>query len=129
MRRITLLGNLTADAEVKQAADRKAINFSVAVNETYRDKKGNKMEKSFFYNCTIWRDENVNVAQFLTKGTKVLLEGSPEVEVFQTKEGETKAAIKVIVKNLEFAGGGSKKDEGGTQTSMGTNEKHDDLPF
>ncbi len=97
LRRITVIGNLTKDAEVKDVQNRKAINFTVAVNEYFKDDKGEKLEKSTFYNCVIWRESNVNVANFLTKGTKVFIEGTPEPELFKTKDGEWKASIKKIV--------------------------------
>lgn len=128
MRRITVIGNLTADAEVKDVSNRKAINMSVAVNEKYKSPSGEKMEKTFFYNCTIWRESNVAVAEFLTKGTKVFIEGTPEIEIYKTKQGETKGDIKIIVQNLELIGGGSARNT--QSTDAGTSKKKDsDLPF
>jgi single-strand DNA-binding protein len=129
MRRITVIGNLTVNAEVKEVGSRKAINFAVATNEKYKDAQGITIEKSYYYNCTIWRDSNVKVAEYLTKGTKVFIEGVPEVEIYKDKQGEIKGSIKVIVGNLELIGGGVKKE---TQTSIPNSpskEDDDDLPF
>lgn len=128
-----VIGNLTKDAEVKEVKDRKAINFAVAVNEYFKDAQGEKLEKSTFYNCTLWRESNVKVADFLTKGTKVFIEGTPEPEMFKTKEGETKCSIKILVSNLLLMGGGTRQaEEGGgsntTNSGSGTG-KNDDLPF
>jgi len=58
MKNITLIGNITRDAEIRDFSNRKAINFSVAVNESYTS-NGVKIEKSSFFNCTLWR-ENTN---------------------------------------------------------------------
>lgn len=130
---MTVIGNLTKDAEVKEVKDRKAINFSVAVNEYFKDANGEKLEKSTYYNCTLWRESNVKVSEFLTKGTKVFIEGTPEPEMFKTKEGEVKCSIKILVSNLLLMGGGTRHaEEGGgsntTNTGSGKNDK-DDLPF
>ena len=134
LRRITVIGNLTKDAEVKEVKDRKAINFSVAVNETWTQ-NGEKLEKSTFFNCVLWRDSNVKVAEFPSKGTKVFLEGTPEPEMFKNKDGEMKCAIKILVSNLLLIGGGSGHKAGETNNSNNTNiqgsGKNDgsDLPF
>jgi len=130
MRRITAIGNITANAEVKEVGSRKAINFSVAINEHFV-KDGNKTEKTTFYNCTIWREENVKIAQYLTKGTKVFIEGTPEVEVYQDKQGNTKGAIKIIVSNIELIGSGSGKPDSNSPivTSPDSIKKENDLPF
>jgi len=128
MRRITVIGNLTQDAEVKNVSNRHAINFAVAVNEKFSS-NGEKQEKTTYYNCVIWRESNVNVAKFLTKGTKVFIEGTPEVEIYKDKQGEVKGSIKIIVGNLELIGGGSGKTNDTTSGNNNTNTKEDDLPF
>lgn len=126
-------GNLTADAEVKPVGGRFAINFAVAVNEKFKDTNGQKIEKTTFFNCVIWRESNVNVAEYLTKGTKVLLEGTPEPELFKSKDGEYKSAIKIIVNNLELLGGGTPKNtQAQTPTpnpAGGKKPDGDDFPF
>ena len=134
MRRIMVTGNLTADAEVKPVGGRFAINFACAVNEKHKAENGEKIEKTTFFNCVIWRESNVNVAEYLTKGTKVLLEGTPEPELFKNKDGEHKVAIKIIVTNLEIQGGGTPKNaQEKTPTpnpaSGKKDNKSDDLPF
>jgi len=133
LRRITVIGNLTKDAEVKEVKDRKAINFAVAVNEYYKDANGDKLEKSTFYNCVLWRESNINVSGYLTKGTKIFIEGTPEPEMFKTKEGETKCAIKILVSNLLLLGGGTRHaEEGGSGAGTNTGSSNGDdknLPF
>lgn len=126
MRRMTVIGNLTQDAEVKEVKGKKAINFSVATNEKFKDASGNQVEKAFYYNCTIWRDSNIKISEYLTKGTKVYIEGTPDVDAYTDKQGEVKYSIKITVGNLELIGGGVKKE---TQTSIGSSPKEDDLPF
>ncbi len=126
MRKFFISGNLTKDAEVKEAAGRKAINFSIAYNEYFKDKNGEKLEKTTFYNAVIWRDENVNIAKFLTKGTKVIIEAVPEAEMYKNKDGETVCAIKLIVHDIELIGGGTKPADSNNSASI---NKEKDLPF
>ncbi len=129
MNRLQVIGNLTADAEVKEANGKKAINFSLATNEKYKDANGTIIEKTYYYGCTIWRDSNVNISEYLTKGTKVYVEGKPESEAYKDKNGDIKGAIKINVSNIELIGGGSKKE---TQTTISDNKikkADDDLPF
>lgn len=65
---ITILGNLTADATVRQTqGEYKAISFSLAVNE----KRQNDEQAVTFFNCTLWSKSD-KIAQYLTKGKKVL---------------------------------------------------------
>lgn len=129
MRKFFISGNLTKDAEVKDAAGRKAINFSIAYNEYYKDKNGDKLEKTTFYNAVIWRDENINIAKFLTKGTKVIIEAVPEPEMYKNKDGETVCAIKLIVHDIELIGGGTRPSDSTNNNPTGKSNNGDDLPF
>jgi single-strand DNA-binding protein len=126
MRRITIIGNLTADAEVKDVSNKKVINFSIGTNEKFKDQQGNVTEKPYYYNCSIWRDSNVNVAKYLTKGTKVFIEGSPDVDSYQDKEGNWKAAIKISVSNLELIGGGKDANSNSSNNNSGFNNASND---
>jgi single-strand DNA-binding protein len=102
MKKITIIGNITRDAEIRDFSNRKAINFSVAVNESYKDSNGTKVEKSSFFNCTLWR-ENTTIATYLKKGVKVYIEGDNfDSEYYQNKEGEIKSSIKITVNRLEL---------------------------
>ena len=125
---ITVIGNLVQDAEVKDVSSRKAINFAVAMNETYTGKDGEKMEKPHFYNCTMWRKENIKVATYMTKGTKVFVRGTPEVEVYKTKEGEVRGSIKITVTEFIFLGKGAGHNVA-IQDVNAEGGAHKDLPF
>jgi single-strand DNA-binding protein len=125
MKRITVIGNITADAEVRDVNGVKAINFCIAENSTYKNKKGERVETSTFFNCTVWREKNILISNYLLKGVKVFLEGEPEIEIYQNKEGNTVGAIKINVKNIELLGGGRKPEN----TQQPNNETKSDLPF
>jgi single-strand DNA-binding protein len=107
LNRFQFIGNLGNDAEVRQTqTGSSAIGFSVAVSESYTDKQGQKVENTTWVSCTIWKQPNtsVKIAEYLRKGTKVLIEGKPSVRTYQAANGETKAVLEVRVDNVQLLG-------------------------
>lgn len=104
MFRISLTGALGADAEVRETGKHKVINFSVAVHKAYKNSDGEKVEKTEWVRATMWRnaDASTKVAQYLKKGTKVLIEGEPQADAYLSKEGDAVAQLKVNVKELDL---------------------------
>lgn len=96
-----IIGNLTRDAEVREVGNHKAITFPVAINEVFRNKNGEKVDTAYFYDCTIWKDDT-RVADYLKKGTKIYAEGSPEINVYQDKNGVSKAGVRIRVSHFEI---------------------------
>lgn len=138
MREIQIIGNVTKDAEVRNvSAGKSVINFDVAINDRWVDRATReKKEKVTYVKCAIWR-ENTAVAQYITKGTKVYVEGTPEVDCYVNKEGKAVGSVKINVHNsangLILLGGG-KKNEGQPQASVGSDDflqsdPSSDLPF
>ena len=92
MVQITILGNLTKDAEVRNTqGEYKAISFSVAVNEKRIDKE----DASTFFNCTYWSKSD-KIAQYLTKGKKVLV----NIDWVETTEKDGKYYTNFRVRNV-----------------------------
>jgi single-strand DNA-binding protein len=93
MYKIIFTGNVGKDAEVKEIKGYKVINFSVAVKVS--------KEVIQWTECAIWRklDQSVSIADYLKKGTKVLIEGEPSVEIYNEK-----AYLKTRVSNVELLG-------------------------
>ena len=113
MQQITLLGNVGRDAITRETNGRRAIGFSVAVNEKYKDANGNQIENTNWYDCTIWRDgqQSTKVADYLKRGQQVLIQGKPSVRSYQSqKDGKWYAALEVRVDKCELVG--SAKSEG-----------------
>lgn len=139
MRKTEIIGNITRDAEVRTlTSGRSVINFDLATTEKWKDKNsGEKKEKTYYTKCALWRDKTA-IAQYLTKGVKLYVEGSPEVEAWINQEGKAVGNVKINVREIEFLGGG-KKNENATvapasnsvETSEGTlvPTPDSDLPF
>ena len=82
-------GNLTGDVELKfTQAGHAVASFTVATSK--RVKEGDKWVDgpTSFVRCTVWRQYAENVAESLTKGTRVLVVGSMQQREYETKEGE-----------------------------------------
>jgi len=131
MYKTILLGNIGKDCVVNTVNGKSVINFSTCHTEVWRDAQGNKQEKSRWFDCALWRD-NTSIAQYLKKGTKVLLEGQIDVKQFQRQDGTQGVGMTFRVSNLTLLGGnkeGQQQPAGQVQSEVSVSEPTDDLPF
>ena len=132
MKKISIIGNVTKDAEVRAfEGGRSVINFDVAVNERYKDKNGQKVERTSYIRCALWR-EVTTIAQYITKGTKIYVEGSPDADAYINKDGKAVGNLKINVRELEFLGSAKKTETSGSSSpgeDVLTPSVNDDLPF
>lgn len=106
--RFICLGNLTKDAESRQAGESEVAKFSVAVNG-YRD----SVE---FFDCEFWNPKGV--LPYLTKGTQALLEGEIQTQSWE-KDGERKTRKIVRVMKVQLVGS-KKRDEPAMEEEFAT---------
>jgi single stranded DNA-binding protein len=96
-----LIGNIGKDAHVKtMERGIVAINFPVAHNKNWKDKKTGQMRtKTTWVNCTIWKREgsNMRIIDFLTRGTLVEILGTPFAKTIQVEDGTTRTEIRLNV--------------------------------
>lgn len=105
LNRYTIIGNLGKEATVRQMQDgTQAIGFSVAVTEKWKDKAGQPQERTDWVSCTIWRQagQSTEIAKYLVKGMKVLVEGKPSARAYQNQAGEIAAALEVRVDKIDL---------------------------
>jgi single-strand DNA-binding protein len=87
---ITVVGNLTADPELRFTPSGQAVaNFTVASTSRFLDKQSNEWKDgdTIFLRCSVWRQYAENVAESLTKGTRVIVTGRLKVRQYETREG------------------------------------------
>lgn len=94
--RTILMGNLTADVEIRTAGEREVVKFSIAVNSPY------KQGKVLFMDCEYWRGGGV--VAFLNKGTQVLVEGELDQQTWE-KEGQKRSKMILNVNAIQLVGG------------------------
>ena len=97
---ITVIGNLTADPELRFTPSGAAVaNFTVASTPRTFDRQTNEWKDSdtLFMRCSIWREAAENVAESLTKGTRVIVSGRLVQRSYETREGEKRTVVELQV--------------------------------
>lgn len=95
---IKVIGHLGADATVNHYEGRQVINFNLAVADDIKKQDGSWEQRTVWYHCSYWNDRN---AEPLKKGTLVIVEGKPQVEIWE-KDGVKKAQGKIIVEGIRI---------------------------
>lgn len=120
---VTLVGNLTADPELKFLPTGVGkLAFSIAVNHYWTDQDGEKQEKTSFFNVVAWRNLAEDAANVLAKGVRVVVTGRLEQRSWDDKEsGAKRSTIEVLADNIGLSVGNidsfvrKQKAEGGAQ--------------
>ncbi|WP_375424318.1 single-stranded DNA-binding protein [uncultured Friedmanniella sp.] len=97
---ITLVGNLTADPELRFTPSGAAVaNFTVASTPRTFDRQSNEWRDgdAMFLNCAVWRQAAENVAESLQKGMRVIVQGRLKSRSYETREGEKRTVFEVDV--------------------------------
>jgi single-strand DNA-binding protein len=129
-----ITARLTGDAKISTLKDeRKVVNFSVAINDSYKAKGSTEPTKIVTYvQCAYWL--NPGIAQYLTKGTLVELQGRVGVNAYKSIDGEAKASLTFHVNSIKLHGkansGSAKASTPGVPTvTAPAAAVADDLPF
>lgn len=97
---ITVIGNLTGDPELRFTPSGAAVaNFTVASTPRTFDRQSNEFKDgdTLFMRCSIWREAAENVAESLTKGTRVIVTGRLHQRSYETREGEKRTVVELQV--------------------------------
>lgn len=100
---ITIVGNLTADPELRFAPSGAAVaNFTVASTPRTFHKQTNDWVdgETLFMRCSVWREAAENVAESLSKGTRVIVQGRLKARSYETKEGERRTSQELEVDEI-----------------------------
>lgn len=138
--KVILIGRTGKDPEIKSVGDHKLAKFSLAVSESYKDKQGNKIEETEWFNIEVWGPVAGVVEQYVNKGDLLYIEGKFKTDEYE-KDGVKMKATKVRATSLTMLGS---KQEGGQNQSQGNSSNNamkppqgmryeddpdDDLPF
>lgn len=150
---VTVVGNLTNDPELRFTPSGAAVaSFTVASSSRYMDKATNEWKDTdpTYLRCSVWRQYAENVAETLTKGTRVIVTGRLKQRNYETREGEKRTSFEIEVDDvgpaLRYAtakvnrvqrgGGGFGGDSGGGAapvddpwTTGGGGDNFDEPPF
>ena len=100
---ITVIGNLTSDPELRFTPSGAAVaNFTVASTPRTFDRQSQEWKdgEALFLRCNVWRQVAENVAESLTRGSRVIVSGRLKQRSFDTKEGEKRTVIELEVDEI-----------------------------
>ena len=100
---ITVIGNLTSDPELRFTPSGSAVaNFTLASTPRTFDRQSNEWKdgETLFLRASVWREAAENVAESLTKGMRVIVEGRLKSRSYETKEGEKRTVIELEVDEI-----------------------------
>ena len=129
--KVILVGNLTRDIELRETPGGASVaDAGLAVND--RRKQGDDwVDETSFVDLTLWGRTAENAAEYLSKGSPILVEGRLKQDSWENDKGEKRTKLKVVVDKLQFLSNkGEKKEEPQAETvGAGTPSKGDDIPF
>ncbi|MBE7490900.1 MAG: single-stranded DNA-binding protein [Planctomycetes bacterium] len=113
--KVILMGNLTRDPELRSTpGGAQVTEITLAVNDVYTDKQGNRQERTDFIYVTFWGKQAETLTRWKKKGDPLLIEGRLRVDQWDDKEtGKKRSALKVQGIGFTFLGRGGGGDGGG----------------
>ena len=139
LNRVTLIGNLTKDPEIKYLPSGTAVAaMDLAVNHSYKDKSGNLQKETMFIRVNLWGRSAEHANDFLSKGKEVFVEGRLRQRSWETQDGQKRNTIEVetfSVLPIDKAYRGTAAPPSGTHGQESApseppmEESGDDVPF
>lgn len=136
--KVFLLGRLGKDPEVRYLENNRAVaNFTMATNEVFIDKAGNKVEQTDWHNIEMWDALARNAEKVLKKGRTVFIEGKIKNETWTDKEGHKRSAVRIRALQFQVVSTPTNSEnnnnplnsERNHYSSEEHNESGDNLPF
>jgi len=113
MNNVNIIGTITRDIEIKYLPSGSALaNFSVAINQDYKDKNGQKVQKTTFVECKSFGKQSEVINQYFHKGSRIAIQGELDQESWKTQDGKNRSKLTVKVDKFDFI---DKKQDGGQQ--------------
>ena len=127
--KVILVGRLGRDPETRYTGGGQAVaNFSVATDETYKDKAGERQKRTEWHKIVVWGKQAEIAQQYLKKGSLIFIEGRIQSREWQDKEGQKRTSFEIVATNFRMLGGrGDGGGSGGGSASVGgaRAEEHD----
>jgi single-strand DNA-binding protein len=145
--RVILIGNLGQDPEIRHLPSGDSVaNVSIATSETWKDKQGRKQERTEWHRVAFFGKLADVVGKYLTKGSKVYVEGKLRTRKWQANDGTDRYSTEVVVDmtgTMQMLDGKARSDAGGSGAGGSTAQRSeapqrgsqapadfdDDIPF
>ena len=140
--KVTLIGNLGIDPEVRTLENGTRVGrFSLATNESYKDKDGNWQTQTEWHNIVVWRELADRAEANLKKGALVFVEGKIQYRKYTATDGTEKSATDIVASTVRTLERKEAREQSGTtdatprnfpeaaKEAQASNGPCDDLPF
>lgn len=112
MNTVHLLGNLTRDPQLSYLPSQTpVVEFGMAMNRKFKKQDGSSGEEVCFVDCLMFGKRAEVINKYLNKGDKLLVTGRLKFESWETKAGDKRNKLKVLVENFEFVGTSERAQE------------------
>lgn len=124
MNKAILIGRLGSDPELRFSPSGTPVaTFTVATNESYKDKEGKKVESTDWHKVVAWNKLAEVIGQYLKKGSLVCVEGKIKTRSYDDKEGKKVYITEIVANEIQMLGGG--RGEQAEQTERGEYDTQD----
>lgn len=114
LNRVMLLGNLGQDPELRMTSGGQAVlKLRLATSETYLDRNKVRQERTEWHSVVVWGKRAEALSKFLTKGSRIFVEGGIRTSSYEDKEGQKRYRTEVVANNIILSGGGGGGGGGG----------------
>jgi len=128
--RVIVMGNLTRDPELRYTPSGAAVtSFGLGINRRFRDSSGAPKDEVSFVEIVAWGKQAELCTEYLAKGRLVLIEGRLRQERWESREGESRSALKVVAERIQFLPNGRPPAAEEEPEAEGTGAPEGDVPF
>jgi single-strand DNA-binding protein len=126
--KVILVGRLGRDPETRYTGGGQAVaNFSVATDETYKDRNGERQKRTEWHKIVVWGKQAEIAQQYLKKGSLIFIEGRIQSREWQDKEGQKRTSFEIVANNFRMLGGRTEAAAMGASAGGGPSRAGDDL--
>jgi single-strand DNA-binding protein len=94
---VNVVGNLTREPELRYTPSGAAVcKFGLAVNRSYANRNGDRVEQTDFFDVTAWRELGENIAESLTVGSRVIVTGRLQQDRWENDSGEKRSKVHIV---------------------------------
>ena len=135
LNKISIMGRLTKDPELRKAGDTPVCSFSIACDRDFKNKSGEK--ETDFFDVVVWRKKAEVVAKYFTKGRMAVVEGRIQNRDWEGRDGEKRRSTEIVADNVYFGDSKPRSKDGDSEAEGQTpddfvpdfNEQDGELPF
>lgn len=141
LNKVLLMGNLTRDIELRHTQGGTAVtDLGMAINDRRKNQAGEFVEDTVFVDVTLWGRTAEVAAEYLSKGSSVLIEGRLKLDQWESEGGEKRQKLKVVGEKMQMLGKRNDSEDGGNarpqsqsqpqnQNESGSSPPDSEIPF